>query len=125
MGSFCTAVNCMDGRIQLPVIRYLQKRFGAEYVDMITETGPNGILSRGRPGEVLDSIHQRIDISVNVHGSKSLAVVGHYDCAGNPGNKAHQIADVQTSIGILKSSYADLEIIGLWVDENWTVSEVS
>ena len=30
---FCTAVTCMDGRIQLPVIAYLQKRFNAEYVD--------------------------------------------------------------------------------------------
>jgi len=39
---FCTAVNCMDGRVQLPVINYLKERFSANYVDMITEPGPNG-----------------------------------------------------------------------------------
>ncbi|MHC5086790.1 MAG: carbonic anhydrase, partial [Planctomycetota bacterium] len=25
--SFCTAINCMDGRVQLPVIPFLQNRF--------------------------------------------------------------------------------------------------
>ena len=29
---YCTAVSCMDGRIQLPVIKYLQTCFNAEFV---------------------------------------------------------------------------------------------
>ena len=41
--SFCTVVNCMDGRVQLPVIRYLQERFEVPYVDSITEVGPSGV----------------------------------------------------------------------------------
>ncbi|MHA1252503.1 MAG: carbonic anhydrase, partial [Candidatus Helarchaeota archaeon] len=24
---FCTVINCMDGRVQIPVINYLRKRF--------------------------------------------------------------------------------------------------
>ena len=36
---FCTAVNCMDGRVQLPVTSYLQERFNVEHVDSITEPG--------------------------------------------------------------------------------------
>ena len=42
---FYTVINCMDGRVQLPVIKYLQKRFNVEYVDSITEAGPNLVLS--------------------------------------------------------------------------------
>ena len=38
--SFCTVVNCMDGRVQLPVIRYLQDRIEVLYVDSVTEPGP-------------------------------------------------------------------------------------
>lgn len=38
--SFCTAVNCIDGRVQLPVIRYLQERYGVLYVDVVSESGP-------------------------------------------------------------------------------------
>ncbi|MGI9568583.1 MAG: carbonic anhydrase, partial [Desulfobulbia bacterium] len=32
---FCSVISCMDGRVQLPVIRYLQKRFNVDYVDSI------------------------------------------------------------------------------------------
>ncbi len=44
--SFCTTINCMDGRVQLPVIKYLQKHFNVDYVDSITEPGPNLILAK-------------------------------------------------------------------------------
>ena len=43
--SFYTAINCMDGRVQLPVIYYLKERFGVPYVDVITEPGPVALLS--------------------------------------------------------------------------------
>ena len=38
--SFYTTINCMDGRVQLPVISYLMERFGVQYVDAITGPGP-------------------------------------------------------------------------------------
>ena len=38
---FFTTIKCKDGRVQLPVISYLQKRFNVQYVDSITEPGPN------------------------------------------------------------------------------------
>jgi hypothetical protein len=39
--SFCTAINCMDGRVQLPTITFLKKHFGIEHVDCITEAPNN------------------------------------------------------------------------------------
>ena len=33
--SFCTAVTCIDGRVQLPVIHYLTRRFHVEFVDIV------------------------------------------------------------------------------------------
>lgn len=122
--SFYTAVNCMDGRVQRPVIDYLTDRFGIDYIDMITEAGPNGILHRRDNPATVDSILRRIDVSVHHHESIGLAVVGHHDCAGDPGDKAHQIEDVTGAIAYLHSHYPDLPIIGLWIDETWTVSEV-
>jgi len=47
--SFYTAINCMDGRVQLPVITYLQKRFGVEHVDSITAAGPNRLVTMTVP----------------------------------------------------------------------------
>ena len=43
--NFCTVINCMYGRVQLPVNKYLQKRFNVEFVDTITEAGPVFIIS--------------------------------------------------------------------------------
>ena len=42
---FCTAINCMDGRVQAPVNAYLRTRFNADYVDAVTEPGPALVLA--------------------------------------------------------------------------------
>lgn len=121
---FCTAVTCMDGRIQLPVIKFLQNRFDAVYVDMITEAGPNLVLSRQEESVLVEAIMERIEISVEVHKSVSLAVVGHHDCAKNPTSEETQFKHTQDSINFIREKYNQLEIIGLWVDENWKVNEI-
>ncbi|MCF8231553.1 MAG: hypothetical protein K9J27_05130 [Bacteroidales bacterium] len=121
---FCTVINCMDGRVQQPVNRFLQERFGAENVDTITEAGPNGILAKQEDEAIIQSIFKRVDISVNAHKSKGMAIVGHHDCAGNPAPKEEQIRHIRDSVSFLQKHYQNAEIIGLWVDENWEVSEV-
>ena len=121
---FCTAINCMDGRVQLPVNNYLQERFGAEYVDTITEPGPNRILSDQENRATVQSIFERVDISVEHHSSVGIAVVGHEGCAGNPAPKDVKLKQMQDAIDLLRQKHQKLPIIGLWVDENWEVHEV-
>ncbi len=121
---FCTVINCMDGRVQLPVITYLQKRFNAEYVDSITEPGPVRILADQQPQHLVESILIRLNISVDKHGSGQLAVVGHHGCAGNPVEKEIQVQQVKDSIRFLQRQFETLEIIGLWVNEHWQVEEL-
>jgi len=122
--SFYTVVNCMDGRVQRPALDYLTERFGIEYLDTITEPGPNGILHRRDDPATIDSILRRIDVSVDHHGSIGVAVVGHYDCTGNPGDKAHQNRDTTGAVRFLRERYPDVPIIGLWIDETWSVEEI-
>lgn len=121
---FCTAVTCMDGRIQLPIIKYLQKRFNAEYVDIISEAAANLVLSQKKENNLIESIMERVRISVEVHKSVSIAVVGHYDCAKNPTTEEIQYKHTKDSINFIREKYNQLEIIGLWVDENWKVKEL-
>lgn len=121
---FCTAVTCMDGRIQLPVITYLQKRFQAEYVDVITEAAINLVLSKQEESQLIEAILDRIRISVNAHKSESLAVVGHYDCAKNPSSEDVQRKHTLDAINFIKNRYNEIEIIGLWVGETWKVKEL-
>ena len=121
---FCTAVNCIDGRVQVPVISYLKKRFNVEYVDIISEPGPNLILGELTNYNAMESIFEKINISVKYHHSAGIAVVGHHDCIGNPGDKDAQIKNIHDSLKRIRSRYKDIPIIGLWVNENWQVSEV-
>ena len=122
--SFCTAVNCMDGRVQRPAIDYLSEFFVVEYVDVVTEAGPVAVLASDPESDRSKSIYQRIDVSVSVHGSKGIGIVAHHDCAGNPKRKNGQMEDVRESVSALRSRYPGLPVIALWVDENWTVAEI-
>jgi hypothetical protein len=114
----------MDGRIQIPVIRYLQKRFNTEYVDTITEAGPNLILADGTDDRAITSIFNRLTISTDNHQSVGIAVIGHHDCAGNQAPADKQQQHIQQAVHFLRRHYDKLEIIGLWVDEKQTVHDV-
>jgi len=122
---FCTAVNCMDGRVQLTVINYMQKRFNAIDVDMITEPGPNKILAEGIDTATVASIMRRIDISVYKHDSKGIAIVGHEDCGGNPAGKDEQCAQLRIVRSLLKEKYPAAEIIALWVNLKGNTDELA
>jgi hypothetical protein len=113
----------MDGRVQLPVLIYLRERFEVDYVDSITEPGPNLILSEQKNGAAIQSIISRAKISVEKHKAVGMAVVGHHDCAGNPKSEEDQIVHLKDSTAFLRR-YFNLPIIALWVDENWDVQEL-
>jgi hypothetical protein len=121
---FCTAINCMDGRTQLPVNDYLRNVLNVEYVDTITEPGPPKILAEQQDSPLAQSILSRLDISVNKHGSKSIALVAHHDCAGNPAPEDIQRQQLQAATKFLAQHYPDVTILALWVDSDWTVHDV-
>lgn len=122
--TYYTAVNCTDGRVQLPVINYLKKRFSVTYVNMITELGPNLILSELTASMIVGSIITRIDLSLHKNLSRGIAIIGHHDCTGNPSQKEEQLSHIQESIIFLKKRFPNEEIIGLWVDQNCRVFEL-
>lgn len=121
---FVTSINCMDGRTQEPIINYLKSEYSADYVDMITEAGPNKILAENTNTSVIESIKTRVEVSTGVHYSKVIAIVGHYDCGGNPADEETQKEQIKASVDNVKSWNEDVKVIGLWVDETWKVNKV-
>lgn len=122
--TFVTAINCMDGRVQEPVIKLLKQDFNCDSVDMITEPGPNLILAEGKEKHLIKSIKNRVDISINKHNSKLIAIIGHYDCAGNPKPKEEQLKEIKKSIKTINAWNYQVEVIGIWVDKNWKAERV-
>lgn len=116
-----TAINCMDGRVQEPLIKFLKENYRHDYVDMITEAGPIKYLADNINSTIINSIKDRLDISINKHGSQIVAIAGHHDCAGNPVDKDTQTKHIQASIKNLQAVYRDITFIGLWVDEKLEV----
>ena len=124
MGKFATAINCISGRVQLPVMTYIKNTQGVDYVDMITAPGVNKLLAEGIYLTTTELIKKSAEISVNGHGSRLIAIVGHHDCAGNPADKEVQRKQTLTAVQIVDSWALNTRVIGLWVDKNWKVSEV-
>ncbi len=124
VGVFVTAINCMDGRVQEPVVAWMKRRFEADYVDMITEPGPDNVMTAGPP-EGLESVKRRASISVNAHGSRVVAMVVHHDCAGFPVSKEQHLAALQECVKIIASWALPVRILGLWIGEDWQVEVVS
>ena len=113
-GKFATAVNCMDGRVQEPVIKYLKKKYGVKYVDMIT--GPGILKKFSKPGAAaLREIKNSVNVSVKKHGSKVIIIAGHPGCAGNPVEKKQQEKQLKKAVEKVNSWKTGVSIIkGLW-----------
>ena len=122
-GTFATAINCMDGRVILPITEWMKKQFNVEYVDMITEAGPDKTLSQGTPSQI-QSIKDRVTVSVAKHNSNTIAIVGHHDCAGNPVDKNTHLLQVKDCCAIIKSWELDARILGVWLNEQWKAEVV-
>jgi len=122
--TFAAAINCIDGRTQIPVIAHLRSSFGVDYVDMITEPGVNRLLAENESEAVISSIRGKLEISVSRHGAKLVAIVGHSGCAGNPADREAQIAHLLAAKETVRAWDFGIRIVGLWVDDNGVVSEV-
>ena len=122
-GNFATAINCMDGRTQEPIINWAKKEFNVDYVDAITEAGPDKILADGS-SDLVESIKNRVLISVEKHGSKNIIMIAHHDCAGNPVSKEEHLVHLEKSVETISSWNLGVDIIGVWIDENWKVNKI-
>jgi hypothetical protein len=120
-GKFGTAINCMDGRAQLPVTNWMKSKYILDFIDMITEPGPDKMLTQGSTAQV-ESIKSRVLISVNAHGSQTILIAAHHDCAGNPVSKEEHIRQVKECVKILQSWKLPVKnITGAWINDNWTL----
>lgn len=126
--TFFTSVGCMDGRVQAPIEEYGQKRYGVKYPDTITEAGLVGLLANNPSTELLESIKNKILISVEKHHSKGIIVHGHQSCAGNPIDDETHKAQTEEAARVVRTFVpGDLEVKPVFVvngQNGWEVTEI-
>ncbi|MDE1920871.1 MAG: hypothetical protein KGJ09_02515 [Candidatus Omnitrophica bacterium] len=111
----------MDGRVQLPVLHWIKENYPVDFVDVITEAGMDHVLA---DQEDIREVLRSVAISVNLNKSTMLFVVGHHDCRGNPVAENLHRQQINDAAKRLKSHWPSQQVIGLWVNEHWTVEVV-
>src|SRR5579884_2798008 len=81
--TFAPLIGCIDGRVQRPLSDWVGSEAHTNDVDTITIPGPDKALISATPERLID-LRQYVDISLVAHGSRFVAVAGHFDCAANP-----------------------------------------
>lgn len=125
--TFGTSVACMDGRIQEPIRAWMTERFGLTYVDVVTQPGMDGVLAGSTDLGDPELARRMAGISVRAHGSRTVVVSGHHDCAGNPVSRERHIEDIKKAADAVKSwdGMDGIQVIGVWVNEDWQVEPVA
>lgn len=110
--------------MQIPVINYIKENYNFDFVDMITEPGIDKVFYENN-SDIINSIVNKIKISVEKHGSNVIFIAGHYDCAGNNVDDETHRKHIGESVKNIKLKFPFLKVIGLWVNNNWEVEKVS
>lgn len=116
---FVTCLNCIDGRVQLPVINWILENYDVKYVDMITAPGMDGILA-DKNNNVKD-IFEKLTFSNEGHSTELIFIVGHHDCLANHVEDETHNKQVIDSVKRIKKLYSTCDAIGLWVDSEFDV----
>jgi hypothetical protein len=121
---FGTAINCIDGRTQEVVIDHMKQNYSIDGVDMVTFPGADGLFSNEKYSGEIALIRRSVSISIEKHGSRIIAIVGHYDCAGNPGDREHHFRHIRSAMQEVSSWNFHAQVIGLYVNDKRVIEEV-
>ena len=113
---FATAITCIDGRVQRPVSDWIKLHTNVHHVDLITEPGPDKVLSSG-PQHLIDDIIRKVSFSVRYHFSPVVALSGHHDCAANASTREEHVDQILAGARVVLSYNLNVRVLALWVSE--------
>ena len=122
-GKFGTAINCIDGRTQNPVSQWIKENYSVDYVDTVTEPGPDKVLLEVNI-EKIKQIKSKLLISIKAHNSTLIVIAGHHDCAANPVSKEEHLTQIKKSINMIKSWNFPVKVVGVWINDQWKVEQI-
>jgi len=123
--TFAASINCIDGRVQLPITAYIKKKYEVDFVDLITIPGCDRVLSSASDEQALAAVRHHVDISIRKHKSQFVFVSGHDDCAANPVDMETHIKQIRQAMTLIDSWDFRVQVVGLWIDDRFQVHEIS
>ena len=116
VGTFATAINCIDGRVQRPVSEWMRVQYSIDFIDTITQPGPEKALTQG-PQAIIDVMRVNVGVSVSAHESQLIAIAAHHGCAGNPVSDEEHQAQIRAACQVVAGWGLPVRIVGLWVND--------
>lgn len=121
MTDYSIAINCVDGRVQTPVLEWMKRHTRGELVHCVTEPGPDAALADGDAADRIEPIVRLLTEGTSVD---AVAVAAHHDCLGNPVDQETHREQVRRAAEAVASWGLADRVLALWVDRDWAVSVV-
>ena len=119
-----TAVTCIDGRFHQPVLRFMRRSLRTPTVDLITSPGVVRLLHDGVDPAAISGVLEAVRISIHLHESRTIAVVGHDDCGANKVPPDVHLGHVRSAVEVVKRRFPETNVVGLFVDLRGRVEPV-
>lgn len=113
-------MSCIDGRVHLPLITWMRETLSVDFVDLVTHPGVDGFVVQ-EPELAARVLRPSIEISVQRHASPVLALVGHHECAANPGSADQHREHLLQGLRVLQTWNLGVKLIALWVNADWQI----
>lgn len=121
MPSYTIAINCVDGRVQTPVLEWMKRELPGDLVHAVNEPGPDASLAEGDGADRIRRVVSLLTENTRVH---AVAVAAHHDCLGNPVDEATHRRQLERAVARVAGWGFTDRALGLWVDGAWEVSLV-
>ena len=103
----------------------MRRKYGVDYVDLITEPGPERALTDPTRAGVQAAIHRNARFSVKGHDAELIAVTAHDDCLGNDADSGTRLAQLRAARQVVTDWHLGVDVIGLWVHMDGNVEEAA
>ena len=103
----------------------MRRTYGVDYVDLITEPGPEWALTDPTRARVQAAIYRNARFSVEGHDAELIAVTAHDDCLGNDADSGTRLAQLRAAQHLVTGWDLGVDVIGLWVHMDGTVEEAA
>ena len=103
----------------------MRRKYGVDYVDLITEPGPERALTDPTQAGVQTAIHRNARFSVEGHDAELIAVTAHDDCLGNDADSGTRLAQLLAAQRLLIDWDLGVDVIALWVRMDGKVEEAA
>ena len=103
----------------------MRRTYGVDYVDLITEPGPEWALTDPTRAGVQAGIHRNARFSVEGHDAELIAVTAHDDCLGNDADSGTRRSQLLAAQQLVIGWDLGVDVIGLWVHLDGKVEEAA